>query len=173
MRPAGLTLLYEETDLAAAGVQSEENLAIFNWNEGMQEWHMIGGEVDLVNNKVAVNLNHLSTFALFEVERSRVPEVYWSYNPFSPNGDGIADTTTLSIGIRDQESGIRGQVRVEIFDYIGKLIRTLVHEEALSGHVSIVWDGEDENGDPVSIGPYIYQVSIGKEIRNGVLIVAR
>lgn len=168
-RPVGLTLFYDDDDLNAAGVQKEENLAIFSWNDGMQEWGMVGGKVDLANNWVAVNLNHFSTFALFEAVPS-VVEVRWSYNPFSPNGDGIADTTTIFISL-DAEAGERA--RVEIFDYTGKLVRTLLHEESQSGHVSIVWDGNDENGGPVSIGPYIYQVVMGKEVRNGILVVAR
>jgi len=168
-RPVELTLFYDDDDLNAAGVQKEENLAIFSWNDGMQEWGMVGGKVDSVNNWVAVNLNHFSTFALFEAVPSTA-EVRWSYNPFSPNGDGIADTTTIFISL-DAEAGERA--RVEIFDYTGKLIRTLLHEETQSGHISIVWDGNDENGGPVSIGPYIYQVVMGKEIRNGILVVAR
>ena len=168
-RPAELAILYDDVDLTAAGVLTEKNLAIFSWNEGMQEWEMLGGKVDTANNLVTVNLNHLSRFALFEAV-ARVAEVRWSYNPFSPNGDGIADTTTISINLNGETEG---QARVEIFDLNGKLIRTLVHEEAQSGHISIVWDGNDENGDQVSIGAYIYQVVIGKEIRNGVLVVAR
>ena len=155
--------------LTDAGVQTEENLAIFGWNEGMQEWEILGGKADTVNNWVTVNLNHFSTFALFEAVPSEA-EVRWSYNPFSPNGDGIADTTTISINLNGDAGG---QVKVEIFDYTGKRVRTLMYEDSRSGYISLVWNGEDENGDRVSIGPYIYQVSIGKEIRNGVLIVAR
>ena len=168
-RPVELTLFYEDDDLNAAGVQKEENLAIFSWNDGMQEWGIVGGKVDSANNWIAVNLNHFSTFALFEAVPSTA-EVRWSYNPFSPNGDGIADTTTIFISL-DAEAGERA--RVVIFDYTGKLVRTLLHEETQSGHVSIVWDGNDENGDPVNIGPYIYQVVMGKEVRNGILVVAR
>ncbi len=168
-RPAELAILYDDVDLTAAGVLTEKNLAIFSWNQGMQEWGMLGGKVDTADNLVTVNLNHLSRFALFEAV-ARVAEVRWSYNPFSPNGDGIADTTTISINFNEE---IEGQAKVEIFDLNGKLIRTLVHEEAQSGHISIVWDGNDENGEQVSIGAYIYQVIIGKEIRNGVLVVAR
>jgi hypothetical protein len=168
-RPAELAILYDDVDLTAAGVLTEKNLAIFGWNEGMQEWEMLGGKVDTANNLVTVKLNHLSRFALFEAV-ARVAEVRWSYNPFSPNGDGIADTTIISINLNGETEG---QARVEIFDLNGKLIRTLVYEEAQSGHISIVWDGNDENGEQVSIGAYIYQVVIGKEIRNGVLVVAR
>jgi len=168
-RPAELTILYDDSDLSAAGVRKEDNLAIFSWNESMQEWGMVGGEVDLLNNWLSVNLNYLSTFAIFEAV-PLVDEVRWSYNPFSPNGDGIADMTTISISL-NPESG--NQTKVEIFDYNGRLVRTLVHEQTSSGRVSIAWDGKDENGDPVGIGLYIYQVVVGKEVRNGILAVAR
>lgn len=167
-RPAELIMLYDDSDLRIAGIQREENLAIFNWNEGMQNWEMIGGKVDPANNRLSVNLNYLSTFAVFEA----VPPldgVRWSYNPFSPNGDGIADITTITISLKEEDE----QARIEIFDYTGKLIRTLVYEEKSSGYISIVWDGKDEDGHQVSIGPYIYQVIVGKEVWNGVLIVAR
>ena len=168
-RTAQLTMLYDDSDLVTAGVRSEKNLAIFNWDERSHEWRLVGGKVDTSRNFVTVNLNYLSTFAIFEASPSKL-DVEWSYNPFSPNGDGIADSTTLTINLK-QETGV--QAKVEIFDYTGKLIRTLIQEDTQSGYISILWDGKDENGDRVDIGPYIYQVSIGKKIRNGTLIVAR
>jgi len=109
-RPAELTLFYDDSDLADAGIQREENLAIFSWNPGMREWNMVGGEVVPANNWITVNLNYLSTFAIFETT-SPLAEVRWSYNPFSPNGDGIADTTTISINLNAET---QGQARVEI-----------------------------------------------------------
>ena len=168
-RPAELTLIYDDSDLIDAGVTREGNLAIFKWNAGMQEWEVVGGKVDAVNNRVSVNLNHLSAFALFEAVPV-ITDVRWSHNPFSPNGDGVADTTTIYINVN---GGAAREAKVEIFDYTSKRVQTLVYEEMRSGHISIQWDGTDENGDRVSIGPYIYQVVIGNEIRNGVLIVAR
>ncbi|MDQ1328649.1 MAG: type protein [Candidatus Poribacteria bacterium] len=168
-RTAQLTLFYDDNDLISAGVKSEKNLAIFNWDEKAHEWKLVGGKVDTVKNFITVNLNYISTFAIFEAYPSTL-EVKWSHNPFSPNDDGIADNTTIIINL-GQETNV--QAKVEIFDYTGKLIRTLIQEETQSGYISILWDGEDENGDRVEIGPYIYQVSVGKKIRNGAIIVAR
>jgi len=168
-RPVELTIFYDDSDLTTAGVHAEKNLAIFSWNDSIREWRIVGGKVDLIENTLTVNLNYLSTFAVFEAVPPTA-EVNWSHNPFSPNGDGIADTTTIFINL-GKETDIRA--KVEIFDYTGKLIRTLIDEETQSGHISILWDGRDENGDLVEIGPYLYQVSAGKTIRNGVLIVAK
>lgn len=168
-RTAQLTMYYDDIDLTSASVHSENNLAIFSWDDRSQEWRIVGGKVNTAKNLITVNLNYLSTFAIFESSQSQL-DVKWSYNPFSPNGDGIADTTTILINL-GEESNV--QTKVEIFDYTGQLIRTLIQEETQSSHVSILWDGKDENGDRVEIGPYIYQVSVGKNIRNGTLIVAR
>lgn len=168
-RPAQFTLFYDDIDLASANIKSERNLAIFSWDERSQEWRFIGGKLDTSKNSITVNLNYLSTFAIFEAY-PQIVDVEWNYNPFSPNGDGLADTTTLTINI-GQESDV--QAKVEIFSYAGKLIRTLVQEEGQSGNISILWDGKDENGENVDIGPYIYQVTVGKKVRNGMLIVAR
>jgi gliding motility-associated-like protein len=166
---AKLTMYYDDVDLTSAGIHSEKNLSIFSWDNRSKEWRTVGGKVDSSKNLITVNLNYLSTFAIFEASQTKM-DVKWSYNPFSPNGDGIADTTTIFINL-GQESYV--QAKVEIFDYVGKLVRTLMQEEMQSGHISILWDGKDENGDRVEIGPYIYQVSVGKNIRNGTLIVAR
>jgi len=168
-RTAELTLFYDDSDPVLAGVKSEKNLAIFNWDEKAHGWKLVGGKVDIVKNFITVNLNYISTFAIFEAYPSTL-EVKWSNNPFSPNGDGIADNTTIIINL-GQETNV--QAKVEIFDYTGKLIRTLIQEETQSGYISILWDGKDENGDRVEIGPYIYQVNVGKKIRNGAIIVAR
>jgi hypothetical protein len=168
-RTAQLTLFYDDIDLASANVKSERNLAIYSWDERSQEWRLIGGKLDTSKDTITVNLNYLSTFAIFEAYPQTV-DVEWSYNPFSPNGDGIADTTTLTINL-GQEFDV--QAKVEIFSWTGKLVRTLIQEEGQSGNISILWDGKDENGDRVETGPYIYQVTVGKKVRNGMLIVAR
>lgn len=168
-RTAKLTLYYDEKDLVSANIRSEKNLAIFAWNEKLQEWQFVGGKIDMSRNYITVNLNYLSTFAIFEAY-PRTTAVKWSYNPFSPNGDGIADTTTLNINLGRESVS---QAKAEIFTYTGRLVRTLIQEEGQSGDISILWDGKDENGDRVEVGPYIYQITIGKKVYNGVLVVAR
>ena len=168
-RTARLSISYDNSDLIRAGIRYEKNLAIFAWNENTAQWQPIGGKLEIDKKMITVNLNYLSTFAVFESIPSDI-EVKWSNNPFSPNRDGIADTTTIFIKIVE-ETGM--QAKVEIFNCAGKLIRTLIHEVTQSGHISILWDGRDEDNERVEIGPYIYQVSIGKEVRNGSIIVVR
>ncbi len=55
-------------------------------------------------------------------------------------------------------------VRVEIFDQLGRKVRTLVNGEMQQqGYHSKLWDGRDDSGRGVATGIYIYKVTAGKE----------
>ncbi len=168
-KTAKLTMFYDRKDLISSKIKTEKNLSIFAWNESTNNWQIVGGKLNTEKSYITVNLNYLTTFAIFESTTSDM-DISWSYNPFSPNGDGIADTTTLRINLSDR---INALAKVEIFDCTGKLVRTLIHEEINSGQISIIWDGKNENGERVEIGPYIYQVTVGEKVHNGVLVVVR
>lgn len=168
-KTVNLTMFYETRDLISARVKNEKNLSIFAWNASTNNWQLVGGKLNMDKGYITVNLNYLTTFAIFESSGSKI-DISWSHNPFSPNGDGIADSTTLRI---NSGESINVSVKVEIFDCAGKLVRTLMHEETKGGQISVIWDGKDENGQRLEIGPYIYQVTVGEKVHNGVLIIAR
>jgi hypothetical protein len=54
-----------------------------------------------------------------------------------------------------------GQVRVDLFDLRGWLVRTLVDEARPVGPTAVVWDGLDLNGQPVASGAYHVRVEAG------------
>lgn len=168
-KTAKLAVFYDYDDLISSKIKTEKNLAIFAWNESTNNWQLVGGKLNTDKGMITVNINYLTTFAVFESVTSKI-DISWSYNPFSPNGDGIADTTTLRISLNEP---INVLAKVEIFNCTGKLVRTLIHEEIDSGQINIIWDGKNENGERVEIGPYIYQVTVGEKVHNGILIVAR
>ncbi|HIB96611.1 MAG TPA: T9SS type A sorting domain-containing protein [Candidatus Marinimicrobia bacterium] len=51
---------------------------------------------------------------------------------------------------------------IQVYDILGKQIRTLIkgHEEA--GFKTKVWDGTDDLGRPMSAGVYLYQIQAGE-----------
>jgi flagellar hook assembly protein FlgD len=49
-------------------------------------------------------------------------------------------------------------VRLDIFNQRGQLVRTLVHGQQAAGSHSVQWDGLDYNGQPVSSGVYLYHL---------------
>ena len=176
-RPALLELAYYPSDLTLANIRRESNLKIFAWDVSAQEWQLVGGEIDLNRRIVRMELNFISQVALFEAVPSQI-QAAWSFNPFSPDGNGIADRTRLMI-VNHNTSHIGGtEPVVEIFDLHNKLIRTLVNQTVMSSNtMSVEWDGRDEAGEIVNIGPYIYQIQLKSgdqvEVRNGVIVVGK
>jgi hypothetical protein len=49
-------------------------------------------------------------------------------------------------------------VRLDIFNQRGQLVRTLVQGQQATGSHSVQWDGLDYNGQPVSSGVYMYRL---------------
>jgi len=173
-RLATLQLSYDENDLMRANVKNEKNLAFFAWYEGAKEWQFAGGVVDTQENTVTIQLNYLQKVALFETKTKEAIEVSWSYNPFSPDGNGIADTTWLILNLQEKLLETNPQIIVEIFDLTGKLISTLIdHEPVKSSSIRVQWDGKDKTGRIVNIGPYLYQIKIGNQVKHGVIVVAK
>ncbi len=67
-------------------------------------------------------------------------------NPFNP---------TTSIAFSSKESG---NARLSIFNLKGQLIRTLLDGDIPSGNHSYTWNGNDDKGNPVSSGLYLYKL---------------
>lgn len=52
-----------------------------------------------------------------------------------------------------------GQVKLEIFNIIGRKVTTLVDEAVTAGLKAVVWDGTSDNGSTVASGVYYYRLS--------------
>lgn len=52
-------------------------------------------------------------------------------------------------------------VTIKIYDMLGKEIKTLVSNESAAGNYSIQWNGDDNFGNKVSTGAYIYRITAG------------
>jgi len=172
--PAILRLSYEQIDLDKANIRNEKNLSLFAWDEHVKEWQCAGGIVDTEEKAITIQLNYLTQIALFETIPQDI-EVLWSFNPFSPNGDGIADTTRLTLKLQEAQIEEQPEIIVEIFDLSGRRVNTLIDRvPVVSKSISVVWDGTDRKSNRIAdIGPYIYQVQLGNQIRNGVIVVVK
>jgi spore germination protein YaaH len=74
-------------------------------------------------------------------------------NPFNP-------ATTIAFTIPD---GGMVQVRLEIFDVLGREIITLLNENEPPGRYSVLWDGLNKRSQPVPSGVYIYRLTAGEQ----------
>jgi photosystem II stability/assembly factor-like uncharacterized protein len=70
-------------------------------------------------------------------------------NPFNPN-------TTIRYDIVH-----KALVKLVIYDMSGKQVRTLVNEVQATGERLVAWDGKDDNGQQVSSGIYLYELTAG------------
>jgi len=66
-------------------------------------------------------------------------------NPFNPS-------TTISYELAKNAS-----VKLDVYDVMGRKIRSLLDDSKSAGYYTVVWNGRDEAGSDVSSGVYIYQ----------------
>ena len=157
--PAGLVfnkdvtivIPYDEDELPA-GVD-EEDLHLYFWDGA--NWQPVGNEVvDTVNNTITVTVNH---FTIFQAVGDTTPasalqfKVYLTKNPFLRGG-----STTFVFTLPK-----KGNVTLKIYDTSGDLVRTLIDNELYNaGKASKVWDGDNDFGNYVGTGLYLYRFEV-------------
>ena len=80
-------------------------------------------------------------------------------NPFNPTTAIHYDLPQIS------------EVHVEIFDVLGKHVRTLVQQQQAAGRHSVLWDGRDDWGRAMAGGVFIYQLRAGNFVQNRKLLL--
>ena len=73
-------------------------------------------------------------------------------NPFNP-------ATTIRFALPNN-----AQVRMSVYDILGREVRTLMNADLNAGYHQVVWDGKNNLGTSVSSGVYIYRVEAGSFI---------
>jgi hypothetical protein len=61
----------------------------------------------------------------------------------------------------DYQLDISSNVKIEIYNIEGQLIKLLISEYKTSGYYSLTWDGTNDNGVKVPSGTYIYRIKTG------------
>ncbi|MCK5328121.1 MAG: T9SS type A sorting domain-containing protein, partial [Candidatus Latescibacteria bacterium] len=70
-------------------------------------------------------------------------------NPFNP-------TTVIGYALPEGSN-----VRLEIYNTLGQVVRTLVDGEQAGGVYRMTWDGRNEHGQEMATGVYIYRIVAG------------
>ena len=73
-------------------------------------------------------------------------------NPFNP-------VTTIQFDV-----AASGQVKIEIYDVAGRLVKTLVNQEMTAGVYFVPWRGEDEQGQQAASGVYLLRLQTDQYI---------
>ncbi len=70
-------------------------------------------------------------------------------NPFNP-------TTLISYTIQQNSF-----VTLKVYDMLGREVKTLVSKEVAAGKYSVEWNGDDNFGNKVATGAYVYRITAG------------
>ncbi len=120
-----------------------------HWNEDA---------TDSLSTKVVTINNNKSFTAHFKLissvnENAGIPESFRLGhnfpNPFNP-------TTEIRYDLPQPS-----QVKIQIFDLQGRLVKTLINKEQPAGHHSVIWDARNSAGHKVSTGLYFYRMQAG------------
>ncbi len=165
-----VTLHYMQDDLPGGGLD-EQQVAVFEYHDRADRWVLAGGKVNDDGNDVTLNVDHAGTFGLFWAKNlgydpnAVVSGISISPNPFSPNGDGLYDDTTISFWL-DREAS----VTVEIYDVDGRRKRRIQETFTYSGGdnpqdaprriAGLTWDGRDDGGHLVPYGAYVMRLLV-------------
>ncbi len=82
-------------------------------------------------------------------------------NPFNPS-------TQITFGLP-----ATSHVVLEIYNVLGKRVRTLVSETLPAGYITTSWDGMDQNGDQVASGTYVYRMRTPTESYSKKMLLMR
>ena len=70
-------------------------------------------------------------------------------NPFNPS-------TAISFFLSESRN-----TSLVVYDALGRTVRTLLNGPCLVGKHTVIWDGRDDAGIPVSSGIYLYRLTAG------------
>ncbi|MCD4818546.1 MAG: T9SS type A sorting domain-containing protein [Candidatus Cloacimonetes bacterium] len=109
------------------------------------------GEVDPIQLAAILNIDFTSISNLSIIAEKYGYQILNYPNPFNPS-------TTISF------STTFNYVNTEIIVYNvkGKKVKKLINEHLPAGIHSVIWDGTDEIGNPVSSGIYLYKLKNGR-----------
>ncbi|PKN76186.1 MAG: hypothetical protein CVU49_02125 [Candidatus Cloacimonetes bacterium HGW-Cloacimonetes-2] len=96
-----------------------------------------------------------------EIPPPAATQLFQNYpNPFNP-------VTSIKYDLAETS-----QVRMDIFNVRGQLVKTLLNQEMQAGTHSVIWDGKDGQGRSVSSGVYFYRMSLpNKVLTNKMLLL--
>ena len=64
-------------------------------------------------------------------------------------------------------------VRITIYDMLGRQVRTLINTTQFVGYKTVIWDGINDSGNPVSAGVYFYTIQIGNITQTNKMVLLK
>ncbi len=168
----GLIQLHYFADSLEA--EAPEAVQIHRWQNG---WIPLTTGVDLVHNTVAATIEGPGIFAAFlDLTRSRVTGVFKGIDPKTPAGwmlhpnypNPFNPSTRIRYDVPD-----RSHVKIEVFDMLGRKIRTMADYMHAAGSYTAAWDGRDDHAAAVPAGIYIVRIQTDQFMQSRKMILIR
>jgi len=86
-------------------------------------------------------------------------------NPFNP-------TTRIDFEISRGDYAMQ-HVRLNVYNILGRQVKTLVDEDLAPGIHSVMWDATDENGSRVATGIYLYRLEVGEKSQSKKMLLLK
>ncbi len=80
--------------------------------------------------------------------------LHLSNNPFSPDGDNHEDVCLVTVDL----PASYGVLHAMVFDVNGRFLKTLIDQTTVASRHVFAWDGTDQYGRRLPVGPYILYV---------------
>ncbi len=128
-----------------------EQTGVYYWNQITSQIIHCDGCLVLNNRYGGINVLEIEAVGTHELAIEEPEIVLNNYpNPFNPS-------TTIRFSLKEDSDVI-----LEIFNIKGQRVKTLVRERLKKGEHGLQWNGDDDRGEPVSSGVYLYRMQAGK-----------
>ena len=64
-------------------------------------------------------------------------------------------------------------VNISVYDLLGRKVKTLVNQAQVAGSQSVVWDANDDYGERVGAGIYLYQIQVGAFVQTRKMVLLK
>jgi len=147
---------------------SEQTLSIYWLDEKHNLWVKVPGtKVDRKKNVARAKVTGFGIYTLMGGSFYDLSNAYAYPVPYKPN-DGNDSTGTEEEGITF--TGLSTEAEIKIYTITGELVKKLTHK---SGFVEEWYPVENEKGETVVSGVYIYYLKNDKEHKSGKLVIIR
>ncbi len=129
----------------------------YNFETGQYEsttLHAFENQFSLI--KLEGNEDNLQS-SIFNIQLSNYP------NPFNP-------TTTISFELNTENTE---NTEIAIYNLKGQKVKQLVNGQFPAGLHTVIWDGRDENNNPVSSGIYLYRLKTADKVISKKMILLK
>jgi len=125
-----------------------EHIQVLDWNVIVSD-----GIYDIQSSNGPFSITLIGDY-LLGIKDNLMPKSFALHqnfpNPFNP-------TTTIQFDVPKQS-----YVKIDIYNLLGRRVKTLVKKSMPAGFHSVMWNGTNEKGNPLSTGMYIYQINAGE-----------